>query len=60
MRGADYSSPLAAPYISEFVSRKTLSKIGFKDDLNSLDCLTADAFCIIESELTKLQNEKKG
>ena len=59
VKGADYHSEVAAPYINEYVQRKTLRELGFTEDLSRLDCLSAEAFCIIEAEINKVQSEKK-
>jgi hypothetical protein len=47
-----------APIIAEYNARKRLAELGFIDDINNLDCITAECFLIISQEIDKLEVEK--
>lgn len=54
VKGSDFVNE-AAPFVMEYVSRQRLAKLGFMDDLNELDCLTADALLLIDAEVHAAQ-----
>lgn len=59
MRGAEYGlTNKAAPLYMEYVMRQSLSKIGFTDSLDNLDCFTAECFSIIAQEIAAVMDKK--
>lgn len=59
MQGADkgYTNEAAILYW-EYLTRRNLAKLGYRSSLDDLDCLTADAFAIIEEEVQNKQNKE--
>lgn len=45
-------SPLCA-FLEEYVARERLAKIGYSEDFSELDCIRAEAFLIISTEIDK-------
>jgi len=41
----------------EYISRQRLAKLGFVSNLSDLPAWKAEAFCLIGSEVDRLQNE---
>lgn len=51
----------AAPYLAEYISRKRLASLGFTSPISELDCIKAEIFCMIDTEIQVLQSqETKG
>lgn len=43
--------------VHEYIQRQKLAKLGFVSDLSKLSAEKAEAFCLISSEVERLQNE---
>ena len=54
VQGADkgYTNE-AAPLYWEYLTKRTLSKMGYRFGTADLDCFTADAFVVIDEEIEK-------
>jgi len=39
----------------EYLGRKSMAKLGYYEPLSELDCVTADCFALIESEIMKIK-----
>lgn len=42
----------------EYIGRMRLKELGFVDDLESLDCVTADALLIIDGAIEEIKAEE--
>jgi hypothetical protein len=58
-KGASYKSDQAAPYVMDYAARRSLAKLGFRDSLDSLDCITAEAFLVIDETIAEVMARKK-
>lgn len=47
-----------SPYISEYLEKKQLAKLGYRFEVNDLTQTDAHAFNVIASELSKLESEQ--
>lgn len=56
-RGANPASE-ASPYISEFIQRQRLAKLGYVTNIAELDALKAEIFGIIDFEIEKAKIEQ--
>lgn len=45
----------ASVFVSEYVYRKRLAKLGFTTDIDGLDSISAEALILIDSEIDDLQ-----
>ena len=50
-KGQAYVPNKATPLIIDYLNRKALSKLGYMEPLEQLDCFTANAFIIISSAI---------
>jgi len=57
MLDGKHGSNSAALFVSEYFERKTLSKLGYKFDVNDLSSLDVEIFTTIESEINSHSNE---
>lgn len=44
--------------MAEYIARKRLAKLGFQTDLKSLDMITSEIFCLIDSEIQVLESQE--
>jgi hypothetical protein len=58
-KGATYKSDLAAPYVNDYVSRRSLAKLGYRESFDELDCITAEAFLVIDETIAEVMSKKK-
>lgn len=49
---------VAAFYVYEYTQRMRMHELGFMDNLDNLDCITAEAFTIISNEIEKVKSEE--
>ena len=48
----------AASYVAEYMTRRRLSKLGYRFDPSKLDCLKAEVFSIISVEIDKIESKE--
>jgi hypothetical protein len=48
----------AAPIYWQYLTQRSLVKVGYSFNISELDCFTADAFGIIEEELQALEKRE--
>jgi len=47
------------PFVMEFYTRMALKELGYTDNLDDLDCLSAEAFSIIAKTQSDIEAEKE-
>lgn len=55
------SSPKHAPtalYLGEYMTRKSLRGLGFVDNLENVDCITAEAMAVIDAIVEEIKAEE--
>ena len=50
--------PVSAIYIMEYITRMRLQTLGFQDNLDDLDCLSAEALLVIDGAVEEVKAEE--
>jgi hypothetical protein len=50
--------PLSGIYIMEYITRMRLKTLGFTDNLDDLDCITAEALLVIDGAVEQLKADE--
>jgi len=50
----------ASPIVAEFNARTRLVDLGYRSNIDDLDCFKAECFILISSELDRRNKEKKN
>lgn len=58
-KNTDYQDPEVFHYVVEYLARLDFRRLGYTTDFNKLDCLTAEAFEVIATELRRLEELKR-
>lgn len=58
MKSSSNTHPLSGIYIMEYITRMRLKTLGFTDNLDDLDCITAEALLVIDGAVEQLKAEE--
>lgn len=56
-KGIGNYTNMSQPVVSEYIQRQRLAKLGYTSDISKLPTWKAEAFCLIGSEVDRLQSE---
>jgi len=57
VKGSDYINE-TWPWVAEYMNRMRFAKLGWTEPFSELDCLTAEAMILIDTEVRKITSEQ--